>query len=1246
MDPVRKAVTRPERGAALLIVLAFVVLLTGVSVAYLSRTTSDRQVAHGSFNQSKADQMVASAVDNIIGDLRQEVANGSSRTTYGSGNNIYNVYAPTSAANMVPQRSGNAAIAPNLVRRSVSPDNIASPGLPSFASGVNSAPADPANPKRGDVTRARWNRHYLVPKANTGDDSTDPVAGFTAPDWVFVTSDPNNQTAGRKIITGPDQTVIGRYAYAVYDEGALLDVNVAGYPTDPSTAPTPAQRVGRKGSLAYADLTALGNYPIHNGEAGSAYQVDRLVGWRNYATTGQADTNNNNFPDSQPTSKAFARNFQGGSVPATNYYSYVVNNPTGFLSPSAALGSNGRSDQMFVQRQELLAYRGTPNTNNGTPIAGTSQFDVNALQYLNTFSRETNSPSVSPPAPTATNPNFLTIRVATSFTRFDGTTSVVGEPLVETRFPLSRLAWITYQGPSALRTLPPQSPVLLTTDPNYDMWALQWIYWIPASYLRAGTAANIKACFGLVWDSRGYLPGANPPIGQQWVYDSPSSANTGGSFDPLTNPSGNPASDIKRLDVVVSENREPDFFELLRATILDGSLGQDTGGGVTGVTPPDPTKVFPDLHMSNKALHILTIGACIIDQADLDSVPTRIQFRRTIVSPWWTAYGVESLPYITQIYPIAGTSPVDPTKWATYLLFQLWNPHVGPALSPTAPQVRIRADGGIGMFTGGNGQTWASATDKQTMVANGGLNSVQNMPLTAGVLPPTLPTPTPIPLGTPGVASVPAVGSVPVSAQCGFERLPGSGGNSLTNYVGLRLLPDYPLTPAASGSNPQLNLYFGTDVAHQFNATMEYLISGTTSWVPYNHFIGINDSSSWINGDTVPVRNASSLNGRPSSGDAFDNNAGNRLTSDFPLPDCLMKADPRATRFGIFQFRQSLSNTTPRLKDALWLVGSSNYPNGYGGTIADPGGPVQHAPRRFSTSGGGNQIYFPATLCINNAGSTATRTGYADVDGVIRPADVTFTEAPLTGSSTGSATPYYATTTSGSADYHPIILNRPFRNVAELGYAFRDLPWKTLDFFTDKSADAGLLDAFCVNDGSPVVNSNGNIIGMAVPTIVAGQVNLNTTQASDLQSAFAGTILDEISSTTVNKTGTGATDAPVLAANVVNATSTTRMQNRSELITRSTLPTSILPVPFSGAVHDQRVKSRREVVARATASVSQTRTWSFLIDVVAQSGHYKPNASSLPNDFVVEGEQHYWVHVAIDRFTGQVIDKQIEVVNE
>ena len=96
MDRLRKDITSPERGAALIIVLAFVVLLTGVSVAYRARTTSDRQVAHGSFNQTKADQLVASAMDNIIGDLRKEIANGSTPTTMADGSKVYT---PTSAAN-------------------------------------------------------------------------------------------------------------------------------------------------------------------------------------------------------------------------------------------------------------------------------------------------------------------------------------------------------------------------------------------------------------------------------------------------------------------------------------------------------------------------------------------------------------------------------------------------------------------------------------------------------------------------------------------------------------------------------------------------------------------------------------------------------------------------------------------------------------------------------------------------------------------------------------------------------------------------------------------------------------------------------------------------------------------------------------------------------------------------------------------------------------------------------------------
>jgi len=297
-----------------------------------------------------------------------------------------------------------------------------------------------------------------------------------------------------------------------------------------------------------------------------------------------------------------------------------------------------------------------------------------------------------------------------------------------------------------------------------------------------------------------------------------------------------------------------------------------------------------------------------------------------------------------------------------------------------------------------------------------------------------------------------------------------------------------------------------------------------------------------------------------------------------------MKADPRATRFGIFQMDTNLSAVS-RIVLSPWPTGDPNVPNGFGGTL---GTDIEHIPLRFN----GTFAYYPATLCFNSGASTFTRTGYTDNDGVIRPADATYPNRTVITS--GTATPYDTT----SPVYRPIMLNRPFRNVAELGYAFRDLPWKTLDFFTDKSADAGLLDIFMINDGPPSLAVGGlGVPGMAAPTTVAGQVNLNGTQATDLQPVLAGTILDEINSSTVNKTGAGATDAPVLAANIVNATSATPMQNKAELLTRAALPTTILPTASND---NQAVKARREIVPMAMSSVSQTSVWNVLIDVVAQ----------------------------------------------
>lgn len=131
--------------------------------------------------------------------------------------------------------------------------------------------------------------------------------------------------------------------------------------------------------------------------------------------------------------------------------------------------------------------------------------------------------------------------------------------------------------------------------------------------------------------------------------------------------------------------------------------------------------------MNDSTHHILSIGAAIIDQADPDSIPMRIQFSPS--GTLWTAYGVENLPYITQMYPIAGTSPNDSTKWATYLLFQLWNPHQNASTLPNS--VRLRVDGAIGMFKGGNGETWVNGTAPQ-IIANGN-NAGQSVTLNSTI---------------------------------------------------------------------------------------------------------------------------------------------------------------------------------------------------------------------------------------------------------------------------------------------------------------------------------------------------------------------------------------------------------------------------------------------------------------------------------------------------------------------------------
>src|SRR4029453_2135606 len=119
--------------------------------------------------------------------------------------------------NIQPTRypAGIPADNPNLVR--YSSRNAA-------ASRASTAISTSASANGRSTTLARWNSHYLIPRASTGTtiDST-PVASFVPPDWVLVTAQgPNSAPA--------PSAVIGRDAFSVYDEGGLIPMNVGGFP--------------------------------------------------------------------------------------------------------------------------------------------------------------------------------------------------------------------------------------------------------------------------------------------------------------------------------------------------------------------------------------------------------------------------------------------------------------------------------------------------------------------------------------------------------------------------------------------------------------------------------------------------------------------------------------------------------------------------------------------------------------------------------------------------------------------------------------------------------------------------------------------------------------------------------------------------------------------------------------------------------------------------------------------------------
>ena len=209
-----------------------------------------------------------------------------------------------------------------------------------------------------------------------------------------------------------------------------------------------------------------------------------------------------------------------------------------------------------------------------------------------------------------------------------------------------------------------------------------------------------------------------------------------------------------------------------------------------------------------------------------------------------------------------------------------------------------------------------------------------------------------------------------------------------------------------------------------------------------------------------------------------------------------------------------------------------------------------------------------------------------------------------------------------------VLLNRRFENVGEFGYAYNPgstTTSKTLDFASSTSHDKPLLDFFTYNTASRR----------------AGIVNLNTRNGPVLASIILGALLHDPGSENAPTSLVSQLDALTAGQAIVQATTAAggAAVNRADVARLAAAAAAAVPGTFG--VSDET----KQTIARALAEATQARTWNLMIDVIAQTGQYKPNAPDLTaSNFVVQGEKRYWLHIALDRDDGTVLGTQLEEV--
>lgn len=1219
-----------ERGVALVIVLTLLILILVVVLAYFSRATLHRQISSSSVANAKAGLFSQSAAGYILDDIQHEIQAGSEADAMTGA--AVKIHRPTTitvpgvsvpvAPSMAPQRVGDNGIA-NIVKvsRSGTPfftsttgyrtiDGRAASGLARASSVSTTAPS--VNGRSLD--KERWN----APKLMTAAD----LNSFVVPDWIYVDRAGKNPTtfSGSMANSAPENNdyVIGRYAYVIYDVGGLIDINVVG------------------NRLQAAD----------NARRGYLHQVSLKDGIGGVSLS--------DFPEFVKWRSTFS---------STN--SSTTAGSGGLFDPKRTFLDVPSGEQAFVNRQDLIAYINSSSSGPLNPPPN-SPSNESPLPFLTTFSRDINAPSYAPnpnrpklpasPDPDQINPAFPSVRFETDtiLVRPDtGSVSVkAGTPVMPRRFPLSKLNLFAEQNP----------------DP-----------------------AAMEYYFGL-----------KKIDNYKWEYVATTT----------------PDKRIRNLKEVALLGREPNFFEVLQAAMLNGSLGKSAADTYTDDDEKD----------AQQRLQIMQIGANIIDQWDGDDTPTCIQYPSMNSGELLSFYGIENLPYISQIGLVGYRPSYDPDKFQIWAIFDVWNPHqnartlpVGvdafrivplsgsgsgfctyylegsyagylgvysplynptnigkPAKAgamyqiPTQDIVSLNEGRGTQLFDVKKRFNFPAAVDysePKTLVSAPPSSSTDSV----GIL---------LSECSPGIA-IPPLGSREPEMQQSLNELMDAvapytaklpDGTEITVHTGYDYANANPPHPEGKRQYPngttfaQLNTTYwlqegnlisakyGTKAHNAFRLlrrsgapyafALEAHYSSDNKWRTYQTFEGFFQQAEIAVTRRPTVANPLLENQGDGIGHFAINThpsvAGADLSSDFNVwrsrgsSVSLMRADPRTSRFGhaglavppplVSTYKDFMGFSTrsstqafdlATVNDTRWLNPKTTaYSPGYsGGLVAGFQAPA----------GVSKPILFG--FATNNPDRLDAKSPlrYPDVDGVVRPGDAYFGTVPLpNGSSPAEVVPM----AKGEFSSRPIILNRPFRSVGELGYVFRDIPWKTLDFFTQHSGDLALLDVFSISENE------------GEEPITAGQVNLNTRQEPVLAALLQGSSKqEEMTTPPLSATGLTSVQAQNLAKAIVDESKLSPFSSRGDLVTRVLNKTGTDPLA------GETIKAARESAIRSLSEMGTTRTWNLLIDLVVQTGRFTA-ASSSGNDFLVQGEDHVWIHVSIDRLTGRVLKMQKETVYE